>query len=207
MLRVMPRDTLGDSIRNRALRDTVRAHALVGALLSLLSGCSGCSKPAEPAPERTTPGAPSGEGDVRAASDPGTPALVEETTAGEGGGLALHGDPTTDGRRVAIRLANTGTAQVELAAAITVEREVDGTWSALDGVASITLRRSCEVEAPPCTTLAPGAEFFPPDWLGTIGDAQCMCTRCGPASAGRYRFVVRSCHGARRYDGDPFDLR
>ena len=214
MLRVMRHRTLRHCAnRNSADRDRTdrdrgsRNDALVFALLALLAGCGGCNKPSEPAPERTTPGAPAGEGDVRAPSDPGTPALVEQTVAGEGGGLVLHGDPTTDGRRVAIRVANTGSAQVALAAPLTLERQVDGHWSVLEGVASITLRRSCEIEAPPCTTLAAGAELFPPDWLGTLGDAQCMCTRCGPAPAGNYRFVVRSCDGARRYEGDPFELR
>jgi len=180
--------------------------ALFSSLFALLQACDGGCGKAPGAPERTTPGAPAGEGSTRSPSDPGVPALVQETLAGEGGGLALHGEPHQRGRLVRVRLANTGTAPVMLAAAMSVEREQGGSWSPVAGLGSITVRPSCEVAAPACTTLAPGAELFPPDWLGTTGDAQCACEACVPVEHGSYRFVVSSCDGARRFTGEPFTL-
>lgn len=193
MLRAMPRATHLEI-------------AVLSSLLALLQACDGgCSK-APSAPERTTPGAPAGEGNTRSPSDPGVPALTQETLAGEGGGLALHGEPHHPGRLVRVRVANTGTAPIELAAAMSIEREQGGSWSAVVGLGAITVRPSCEVEAPQCTTLAPGAELFPPDWLGTTGDAQCACEACVPVEHGVYRFVVSNCDGSRRFTGEPFTL-
>jgi hypothetical protein len=187
------------------LRSTAGSAALLSCLLALLPGCGdGCSEPHEPTLERTTPGAPEGEGNARGPADPATPALTETNVAGEGGGVALRGEP--DGRLVAIRLANTGTRPIELAAAISVEQEAGGRWTALADLGSVTLRSSCESIAPRCTTLAPGAELFPPAWLGTTGDSQCACEHCAPVSPGRYRFVVRGCDDERRVEGEPFTL-
>lgn len=187
-------------------RSTHLEIALFASLFALQACGGGCGK-APSAPERTTPGAPAGEGNTRSPSDPGVPALVQETLAGEGGGLALHGEPHPPGRLVRVRVANTGTAPLELAAEMSVEREQSGSWSPVVGLGSITVRPSCEVEARACTTLAPGAELFPPDWLGTSGDAQCACEACVPVEHGRYRFVVSSCDGARRFTGEPFTLQ
>lgn len=186
------------------LRPTCRGLAVVSCLLVLLPACDGGCSGSRGHTERTTPGAPAGEGNARGPSDPAVPALTQAIVAGEGGGLALHGDPR--GRFVGLRLANTGTAPLELAAPIAIEREQGGSWSPVEGIGRVTVRPSCEVEAPDCTTLAPGAELFPPDWLGTRGDAQCACEHCVPVEHGRYRFIVSSCDGARRFLGDPFML-
>ena len=190
----------------RAMLSSIRHPlAALSCLLVLVAACGGgCNKTPPPAPERTTPGAPEGEGRARDPSDPGTPTVTETTTAGEGGGVALHGDPGSG--QIALRLANTGAARVALAAAVEVEQERDGQWAGVPGVGTITLRPSCEAQAPACTTLAPGAELFPPAWLGTTGDSQCACDRCAPVAHGRYRFVVHSCDGARRIAGEPFTL-
>lgn len=194
MLRAMLRTTL-HSKRGRVL--------LVSYLFVLLPACDGgCGRARTESSERTTPGVPHGEGHTRDPSDPATPLLTETNVAGEGGGVTLRGEP--DGQAVPIRLANTGTARVSLGAAVTVEHEQGGRWSVVSGIDSLTLRPDCESAAPRCTTLAPGAELFPPAWLGTTGDAQCLCEACARVLPGRYRFVVRSCDGARRIESEPF---
>lgn len=152
--------------------------------------------------ERTS----STENAVADPSDPASPALPPETHAGEGGGLALHGDPSRPGRAVGLRVANTGSTTLSIDSALTLEHESGGRFVPLEGMGRVTLRGSCTAAAPRCVTLAPGAEIFPPDWLGTTGDAQCACEECAPAPAGRYRFVARSCDGAKTYTGEAFTL-
>jgi hypothetical protein len=139
-------------------------------------------------------------------SDPASPALPPETHAGEGGGLAVHGDPSRPGRAVGLRVANTGSTTLSIDSALAIEHESGGRFAPLEGMGRVTLRGSCTAAAPRCVTLAPGAEIFPPDWLGTTGDAQCACEECGPAPAGRYRFIAKSCDGAKTYAGEPFAI-
>ena len=139
-------------------------------------------------------------------SDPASPALPPETHAGEGGGLALHGDPSRPGRAVGLRVANTGSTTLSIDSALAIERASGERFAPLEGMGRVTLRGSCESVAPRCVTLAPGAEIFPPDWLGTTGDSQCACEECAPVPAGRYRFVARSCDGRKTYAGEPFAI-
>ena len=173
----------------------------LGALLLVASAC-GRDPASQPGVERTS----RTEGVSADPSDPASPALPSGTHAGEGGGLALHGDPSRPGRAVGLRVANTGSTTLSVDAALTIEREANGRFAPLEGIGRVTLRRSCEATAPGCVTLAPGAEIFPPDWLGTTGDAQCACEECGPAPAGRYRVVAKSCDGAKTYASEPFAI-
>ncbi|MDQ3032501.1 MAG: hypothetical protein M3Y87_08805, partial [Myxococcota bacterium] len=106
----------------------------------------------------------------------------------------------------AITLENRGTELARVAPGIEVERAgASGTFARIDGIASLTLRLDCAHEPPACIELAPGAVLHPPDWLGTRGDAQCVCTRCVPVEAGTYRFVARSCDG-HRIESDAFEV-
>lgn len=173
----------------------------VGALLLVASAC-GRDRASQPGVERTS----RAEGVSADPSDPASPALPSSTHAGEGGGLAVHGDPSRPGRAVGLRIANTGSTTLSVDAALVIERDVGGRFAPLEGLGRVTLRSSCEAPAPRCVTLAPGAEIFPPDWLGTTGDAQCACEECGPAPAGRYRVVAKSCDGAKTYAGEPFAI-
>jgi hypothetical protein len=108
---------------------------------------------------------------------------------------------------VAIAIENRSREVVHVASALTVERRTSGgAWERGPNVAGLALRDDCEHAPPECRALAPGAALFPPPWLGTWGDAQCVCTRCGAAEPGVYRFVATTCDGAHRIEGEPFDL-
>lgn len=178
---------------------------LVGWVCALVVGCSGgCSGASESTTEEPSAASPEGsggEGSARGGGqsdvpvDPGPPPTLRVT-----------GIPSAHGRSVAVRIENRGTAAAELARGLSVQRRAEGVaWSEVG--ASLDLRYSCEDEAPECVTLAPGAAYLPPPWLGTLGDAQCACERCAAAEAGTYRFVVRSCNGAHVLEGEPFELR
>ena len=103
-------------------------------------------------------------------------------------------------------LESRGEERARFASAVIVERETDGAFAPVDGV-ELSLRASCETPAPECVTLVGGAELRPPPWRGQLGQAQCECERCADAPEGRYRFVIRSCSGAHRVEGQPFELR
>lgn len=180
----------------------MRAPSIVLVIGLTLAGCGGCSGPTEDtsptssATQRTeASGSESSSPDPEAAGapvDPG-PAPV----------LRITGTPERDGP-VAIRVENHGTDAAELSGRLIVEHREGEAWE--PARASLDLRYSCEDRAPECLTLAPGAVLIPPAWLGTWGDAQCVCTRCGPADPGSYRLVATSCSGAHRIESDPFDL-
>jgi hypothetical protein len=118
--------------------------------------------------------------------------------------LRVVGETNRYDHHVAIRVENHGTDAAEIRGRLTLQRRDGERWR--DRSTRIDLRFSCEDEAPECVTLAPGAVYIPPAWLGTDGDAQCVCTRCGPAPAGTYRFVATSCNGAHTLTGEPFEL-
>lgn len=124
----------------------------------------------------------------------------------EGMGLRLRGTVATS-RNVSIAVANAGSGPVRLESQLRVERLDDGEWEEVDAVHGLLLRADCRSPQAECVSLVPGAELYPPDWLGMFGDAQCDCTRCGPAPAGTYRFVAHSCDGDRVYRGESFALR
>lgn len=173
-------------------------HASV--LCFWVAGCGGgCSGLAEEDPD------PAARSEARATGGEATSPDAPVVDPGPAPSLRVLGVPETHGRTVAIRVENHG-AQTELTGAVTLQQRDGDAWADVDG-ASLDLRFSCREEAPECLTLAPGAVLLPPPWLGTIGDAQCICTRCGPAEAGTYRFVVRSCNGAHEALGEPFALR
>jgi hypothetical protein len=117
----------------------------------------------------------------------------------------VRGEPQPGGA-VDVIVENHGREPVELAATLEVEGQGPGGFAPVEGIAGLSLRRSCEEPGDACLSLVPGAELHPPAWLGTIGDAQCICTRCAPAPAGRYRFVVATCDGGHRVEGEAFTL-
>lgn len=119
--------------------------------------------------------------------------------------LRVVGVPDSHTRVVAVRIENRGDETVQLASTFELQHRRGDAWTVADSV-HLELRYSCEDEAAECVTLAPGAIYLPPGWLGTIGDAQCECARCGAAEAGTYRFVVGSCNGAHSVEGEPFEL-
>ena len=119
--------------------------------------------------------------------------------------VTIGGEQQRDSPRVAITVVNRDASEARIAPGVRVERELEGAWSALGDVGPISLRMDCAHEAVECVALVPGAELHPPEWLGTIGDAQCACERCVPAEPGRYRFVIESCDG-HRIEGEPFSI-
>jgi hypothetical protein len=106
-------------------------------------------------------------------------------------GVPVAGTP----RQVIVHVENTGAAPLSLRRNVTVARREGNAWHEV-GAAGLLLRRSCaDPEPSRCVTLAPGASLDTAPWTGTTGDAQCVCTRCGPAPAGSYRFDVTTCAG------------
>jgi len=178
--------------------------ALAPALLLCLwaagcgGGCSGSSAPpADPGPD-PAPGAEEGTGgeDRAGAAEPPVDPGPEPV-------LRVTGEPSGHAPRVAIRIENRGDEAAELATALGLQRRAGEAWRDVEPV-ELALRFSCEDPVPDCVTLAPGAVYLPPPWLGTTGEAQCECAECGPAEPGEYRFVVRSCSRAHAVAGEPF---
>lgn len=182
----------------------MRAPSTIVLVIGLcIGGCSGgCSGPSEPpsptstATQRTeASGSETEPGSVpHAAVDPGPPPSLRVT-----------GEPDRYDRQVAIHVENHGADAAEVRSRLELQRRNGERWEEVSA-ARIELRFSCEDEAAECVTLAPGAVYIPPAWLGTQGDAQCTCTRCAPAPAGTYRFVATSCNGAHTISGDAFEL-
>ncbi len=173
----------------------------LGLLLGLLAGCEGCGNDA---PEATTGG---GQG-----STTGTETTGGAETATEGApAIADPGAPPTLGLSVepgfesatSLIVENRGSEPVELSSALVLEREEDGAFAPVSGIAGLALRFDCE-PPPECLTLVPGAALHPPPWNGMLGDAQCICTRCADAPTGSYRFVVTTCGGGHRVTSPAF---
>ncbi len=154
-------------------------------------------QPRRPSPRTALPDPPP------VAAQPTPPDPDPAPAAGTAPDVRVIGTPSE--RLVAISVTNASDAPVQLAKAVVVEMAHGARWSVVSGVAEITLRSDCQTPAPACITLVQGSTLEPPAWLGTVGDAQCICTRCGPAPSGRYRFVIRTCAGA-RIEGEPFEL-
>ena len=101
-------------------------------------------------------------------------------------------------------LQNHDAAPVRLAADVAVERVGSGVPVVLAANA-LSLRFSCDAPPVACLELVPGAELRPPAWLATSGRAQCNERGAERAPRGSYRFVARTCDGA-RLEGAPFEL-
>jgi len=174
----------------------------------LLLACGAGRTPAEPA--------------QLAASEPPPAVATGASGTTESDGPVAHAvpaavpavaDPTLEIRLRAEPLERTITPVVEvlggtarLAKTIGVEREVNGHFQRVTGIASLELRSDCQSRAPDCIEIVAGAELRPPHWTGMLGDAQCICTRCAPAPAGTYRFVLHTCDGAQQVESDPFTV-
>ncbi len=183
---------------------SVDSHMRVACLTIALafSSCGGAPEPTQPrpptAPTEATP--PPAEAVEEVAAPPTTAA----PPPGPAPTLALVATPGPDG--VAISIANHGGADASLRSAVVVEVDEGGSFSGAPSSSTLALRYDCAREPEPCVTLAPGAELLPPAWLGTWGDMQCVCTRCGPVAPGRYRLVVTTCDGAHRVESNAFTL-
>src|SRR5262249_28479933 len=117
--------------------------------------------------------------------------------------VRIRGSAEPDGR-ISIAVESRGEKAVDLDSRIRLERETSQGWILEAGRKTLTMRYSCSHAAPPCLTLVQGAEFLPPAWAGSSEDGPCQCSACAPPQAGRYRFVVKSCHGMQRAFGEPF---
>jgi hypothetical protein len=124
--------------------------------------------------------------------------------------VTLVATPIAGGRSVGLRVVNDdpGDFPARLRAEVQVEREVGGRWERV-GTAGLRLRARCEDAASDCVTLERDTELVVVPWSGMLGDAQCECTRCAPAPAGRYRFVAttcQECQGPLVFASAPFTL-
>ncbi len=180
----------------------MRAYWLV-CIAAFGIGCSGgCGSSAVTPPQGGSGSTTSGTGEAE-----GEPTGPGTTTNANGRGEAiparLHGEVE---RFAAVPLfENHGRATMRLAKTLEVERKNGETFTRLEGVGELLLRESCGHAPPDCIELAPGAMLAPPGWNGQLGDtAQCACPGCTYAESGTYRFVARTCDGA-RIEGEPFD--
>ncbi|MCC6876725.1 MAG: hypothetical protein IT378_20650 [Sandaracinaceae bacterium] len=168
----------------------------------VLAGCSGgCGGPSPDPASGDPPAEAVGGEQARDPLPPSPPPPADPPL-----GVRLTGE--VDGaRHVAIRLENRGTELARVAPRVGIEAlSEDGAWVRFEREAQLKLRYDCGAEPPSCVELAPGGTLLPPPWLGTRGDAQCVCERCVPAPPGRYRFVVHRCDGAEDVEGEPFAL-
>jgi hypothetical protein len=184
------------SFANAGMVSVVRAVLRFVPLLLLLLGCDACGNTSSTVSETAVDPA-----DPVNPSDPTSPSDPPPSDAPR---VIVRGTPNDPGRLVAIAIENHAEAAVSLSRELVVEVQRGDSWSTVT-TAGLSLRSTCEAEAPECVTLQPGAELYPPEWLGTQGDAQCICTRCVPVESGTYRFVVTTCEGA-RIEGEPFAI-
>ena len=108
----------------------------------------------------------------------------------------------------AFAIENAGPA-VSLESSVAVERLRDGRWARVP-VDNLYLRSSCSRERLPRCVTAPARERFEPlPWSGMFCNSQCPtpCDLDGAASAGVYRFVVRTCGHETTYLSKPFEKR
>jgi hypothetical protein len=96
---------------------------------------------------------------------------------------------------------------IELAWAVNVQRQLKGQWS--DEVTDLALSEKCEARPlAGCVPLPHGAKLAPVRWNGLTCGSQCAATcranvYLGP---GRFRFVVSSCDGKRKFFGAAFEM-
>lgn len=113
-------------------------------------------------------------------------------------------------RDVGLRVVNDDPAafSANLSAEVTVQRLVGGSWTPVS-VAGLLLRETCDQVVGRTVTIPRDTSLEMVPWTGMLGDAQCDCTRCAPAPAGTYRFVVQSgpsCFSPRTFESAPFTL-
>lgn len=113
-------------------------------------------------------------------------------------------------REVGLRVVNNDPADfsAQLVPEVTVQQLVGGTWTPVS-VAGLLLRETCDPVVGRTVTIPRDTSLEMVPWTGMLGDAQCDCTRCGPAPAGTYRFVVQSgpsCFMPRTFESAPFTL-
>jgi hypothetical protein len=171
------------------------------AIALAFTSCGGEPEPTRPAPP-TTETAQTTPPSTEVVAPSADPLTVEPPGPAPTFVFTIAPETTT----VGISIANHGTADVRLRSSVTVEVESGGTFAAAPSSSTLTLRYDCSHEPEDCVTLAPGAELLPPSWLGTWGDMQCVCTRCGPVEPGSYRLVVTTCDGAHRIESNPLTL-
>lgn len=151
------------------------------ALALLLVACGGDAR------DRTSAG---GRAQVRA-----EPGLVT--------GLSVRGERGSGGDVVPVVEAR-GEAPVRVKRAIALERRDGGRWVAVN-VRDLTLRADCARPAGACITLVRGGGLRPPPWNGKAsGAGQCGAPEGRDAPPGTYRFVLESCEGDGRVQGEPF---
>ncbi len=178
----------------------VRPSMLSMLLLPLALACGAGHTPAQASPSVESPPVPTSATETVAEPREVADAVPPDATLD----VRVRGEAAEGGAVMVVVEVHGGVAR--LAKTIRVEREVDGRFEPLGSVAGLELRADCQTPAPECVEIVAGAELRPPPWLGTLGDAQCICTRCAPAPAGTYRFVLTSCDGRQRVESPAFEL-
>lgn len=177
------------------------AIVLATSALGCSGGCSGSSAASGGESGQSTTAAGS---DMQQSSGDQPAEVVEAVDEGPAPTLAIRGLPARYGRNVEIRVENRGGEEASLAREVLLQRQMAEGW--VDVSAGISLRDDCQESPQECLQLGVGAAYLAAPWTGMQGDAQCICTRCAPAEAGTYRFVVSSCHGTHRIEGESFEF-
>ncbi|MFH1468514.1 MAG: hypothetical protein ABIO70_29255 [Pseudomonadota bacterium] len=119
---------------------------------------------------------------------------------------------------VPVTIANHGADPIRLRRSLRLERQEEGGFTDLTAtgeVGAIWVRTGCEPRDgvvfwaggdEECVTVAAGGTIEIAPWLGTLGDAQCICERCVTAPPGTYRLSARACDGGGWIVGEPFTL-
>ena len=191
-------------MRRRATPRATRAH-VTACLAALLFGASlpvACTPSSPAREERAAPRTARGP---QAAAEPTASPVAAEASAPNGPPPAVVVAAEVDDRGVVPVVQNHDHAVVTLATALVVEREGAQGFEPFvrDGLA---LRDDCAAAPVSCRELVPGAELRPPPWRPSAGRAQCGDAASPTTKDGRYRFVARTCDGA-RIEGAPFELR
>jgi hypothetical protein len=127
----------------------------------------------------------------------------------------------TDARRsrlVPLRVINNLGRPVSVQRAVVVERWQGSAWQVVTAVSGLLLRADCRpdpktrvINTPAllggCLVIGPRTTYSAPPWLGTVGDAQCVCERCVGVAPGLYRYRGRLCGKSQPILGVPFRLK
>jgi hypothetical protein len=155
---------------------------------------------------------------VTATADATVPPGQKQPASNAPSSLQLVGANTAlSAASVPISVLNQGSQPIRLQRRLRVERLERGMWRPLANVGDLYLRSDCRPDkngvltregfAAECITVEKQSTLQFQPWLGTYGDAQCICEKCVEVGPGTYRYVARFCASDAELIGRPFVIR